>query len=75
MKRDRTVASGSTIEGGGTMLVSSSRVPKTEGGTGDCDAIGMNGTWTRVPFPATLVLLALDLFLVRRHLDPTGPAD
>jgi len=57
------------------MLVSSSRVPKTGSGTGDCDAIGMNGTWTRVPFPATLVLLALDLFLVRRHLDPTDPAD
>src|SRR5262245_38276458 len=33
MKRDRTVASGSTIEGGGAMLISPSRVPKTGSGT------------------------------------------
>src|SRR5262249_28313392 len=33
MTRDRTVASGSTIEGGGAMLVSPSRVPKTGSGT------------------------------------------
>jgi hypothetical protein len=34
MKRDRTVASGSTIEGGGTILISPSRVPKTGSVTG-----------------------------------------
>src|SRR5262245_10575919 len=39
MKRDRTVASGSTIAGGGAMLVSPSRVSETGCGTGSgyCD--------------------------------------
>src|SRR5215831_17184229 len=34
MKRDRTVAPGSTIEDGGAMLVSPSRVSETGSGTG-----------------------------------------
>jgi len=33
MKRDRSVASGSTIEGGGAILISPWRVPKTGSGT------------------------------------------
>src|SRR5262245_22815926 len=33
MKRDRTVASGSTIEGGGAILISPSRVQETGSGT------------------------------------------
>src|SRR5262249_44702269 len=45
MKRDRPVASGSTIEGGGVMLVSPSRVPKTGSGTPAGRAPGTQGGW------------------------------
>src|SRR5215470_4645383 len=38
MKRDRTVAPGSTIEDGGAMLVSPSRVSETGSGTGGARA-------------------------------------
>src|SRR5262252_2160518 len=48
MKRDRTVASGSTIEGGGAMLISPSRVPKTGSGTtGVSELADWESAWGR----------------------------
>src|SRR5215470_9566466 len=59
MTRDRTVASGSTIEGGGAMLVSPSRVPETGSDTGRVSA-----KWQRLsPTPASTSFIL-------RHFEP-----
>src|SRR5262245_6968202 len=53
MKRDRTVAPGSTIEDGGAMLVSPSRVSETGSGTGE-------------PFPVRVEVICVESL---RHHD------
>ena len=53
MKRDRTVASGSTIEGGGAILISPSRVLETGSGTDELEAkltIAQRGHHEPAPF-------------------------
>jgi hypothetical protein len=55
MKRDRTVASGSTIEGGGAILISPSRVQETGSGTGFRTTISAPSFTTRGSGHITLV--------------------